>query len=193
METNLFMSGLPFIIMMIQSDDDRQFITDIYFEHRALMHKVASRYFSPDSREAEDALSDTIVRLCKSISTIKGLACHKIAPYIVKVSRSACIDLMRGRLRQATASEEVLRFLPDEDAEMDKAMSRPYALDILASFTALSKRDKEVIRMRHIDQMPYEQIADALGISEQGARAAVSRAQRRLQEEASRMDPEELP
>lgn len=184
--------GLP-MMMLLHNDGDRQLMAELYMKHRDLMHKVASLYFSADSRQTEDAVSETVVRLCKNFSTVKTLDCHKISAYIVKVSRSACIDLLRRGSRAAMqAGGDTLEAVPDKDADLDVAMSRTYALDLLAAFPQLSDRDKELIRMRHIDGMSYEDIAKALHLTEQTARAAVSRARRKLQLAARHMDLEEF-
>lgn len=69
----------------------------------------------------------------------------------------------------------------DENSAHSIVFSRVYADDLLNSFPMLSDRDKELIRMRHIDMLDYDEIAEALHISERTARTAVSRAKARLE------------
>lgn len=185
--------GMPLVLLVLHDDQDRRLMEALYLQHRNLMYQVAFRFFSAYSREAEDAVSDAVLHLCRNFLTVRQLDGHKIGPYIVKVCRSACIDRLRRRPQAlAWAGEEVLEAVPDVGADLDVAMSRPYAMDLLAAFPQLSERDRELIMMRHIDGMGYADIAQALNVSEQTARAAVSRAKRRLQQAARGMDPEAL-
>lgn len=183
--------GLPMIFLLIQDDGEREQITQLYLQYVGLMRKVTSRYFSFSFSEQEDAVSDVTLRICKNFSTISQMESHKIPSYIVKVCRSVCIDRIRKRsATQLQTSEEVLDNLSDEETSVDAIMSYNYALDLLASLPKLSDREKELIRMRHMDRMSFEEIGAVLNISEVSARSAVSRAKRRLQELAQQGDLE---
>ena len=54
----------------------------------------------------------------------------------------------------------------------------------------LATREREAVRLRIVEERSYPEVAQALGISEQAARARVSRALRRL---AKRVGPAEAP
>jgi len=53
-------------------------------------------------------------------------------------------------------------------------------------YAELSERDRELIRLRHMDQMNYEDIAVVIGLSESSTRTAVSRAKKRLKQLAEK-------
>lgn len=187
------MFGLPMFLLLMQDDDEREQIAELYLKYVGLMRQVASRYFFPNSAEQEDAVSDAVLRICKNFSTISRLESHKIPSYIVKVCRSACIDrLRRSNGTEVYPGEEMLAAIPDEDTMLEVLIDRNNAIDLLESFVALSERDKELIRMRHIDLMSFEQMAQFLGISEVSVRSAISRAQRRLKNLARHLKPEDL-
>lgn len=78
-----------------------------------------------------------------------------------------------------------LEHIVDEDAYHDIILSKFNAIELLDSFKQLSDRDKELIRMRHIDLMDYDEIAETLNISLPTARTAVFRAKQRLEKIAA--------
>ena len=46
---------IPMVIMTIESDDDRAFMSDVYVKHRALMVKIA-RNFTSDNADIGDII-----------------------------------------------------------------------------------------------------------------------------------------
>lgn len=192
-DPHIITAFLPLALMLMDKEEDRQQIARLYLEYSGLMRKIAAQYFPKSLHDQEDAVSDAAMRLCKNADSILRLECHKIPAYIVKICRSSCIDRLRKRRTEALcAGDEVLDMVQDKEHSLDAAMSRSYAISLLKSFSGLSQRDQELIRMRHIDQMDFEEIAQIMGISAVSARSAISRAKQRLQELAMKMDPEEL-
>lgn len=177
---------LPLVILLIVDDADRQFLTDLYLRHRELIYKSAANYFPGNLLEIEDAISSTAERMCKYCKELEQIPCNKQKYYLVKMVRTVCIarlvELRRSRERNDWfADSQVVEGTADEAHAHDFVFSRVYADDLLNSFSALSNRDKELIRMRHIDMMEYDDIARVLDINEGAARTAVSRAKKRLE------------
>lgn len=184
-DPHIITAFLPLALMLMDKEEDRQQIARLYLEYSGLMRKIAAQYFPKSLHDQEDAVSDAAMRLCKNADSILRLECHKIPAYIVKICRSSCIDRLRKRRTEALcAGDEVLDMVQDKEHSLDAAMSRSYAISLLKSFSGLSQRDQELIRMRHIDQMDFEEIAQIMGISAVSARSAISRAKQRLQDRA---------
>ena len=80
----------------------------------------------------------------------------------------------------------------DVNASNETALSRFFAVDLLQSFGQLNEREKQLIRLRHIDGMDYEDIAVILGMKEAAVRTALSRALQHLGELAITIDKAEL-
>ena len=70
----------------------------------------------------------------------------------------------------------------DEDAEriVELAGLSQIRAEVAAAFSGLPRSQSEALRLRVIDERPYPDVAAILGISEQTARARVSRALKRL-------------
>lgn len=182
---------IPLAILAIENDEDRQFMIDVYVQYKPLMYKAAKKYFSSNPNEIEDAVSNAVLNMCKYCNRIRSsVPSIRLSSYIVTIVRNAC----NARLKQIYAAQSQnatyadpmeLEHIVDEDAYHDIILSKFNAIELLDSFKQLSERDKELIRMRHIDLMDYDEIAETLNISLPTARTAVFRAKQRLEKIAA--------
>jgi len=102
-----------------------------------------------------------------------GIARHQLGRYARKgrVERRA---LQRLRIQLPTVSEE------DHERIVELAGLSEIRERVAAAFSRLSDDQRDALRLRVIDERPYAEVAEALGISEQAARARVSRALQHL-------------
>lgn len=177
----------PAALLMIQDDQDRAFMEDLYLRFRPLLYKTALRYFGPDEQELEDAIGKSIERMCKYCQTLKQIPPEKQPAYIICIARSVCNTRMTYIRTHQKPDPLPLEALDSQAPPLqeDVIFSRFYALDLLQSFHQLTDRDKELIRMRHIDQMDYEEIARLLNMSPGATRTAICRAKSRLEKLAA--------
>lgn len=185
--TALYGAILPLSILLTEDDADRQFLTELYTQYKPLLYKVACQFFSGDSSEVDDAVSGAVERLCKKCDTVKSLACNKRASYIVSITRNVCFTRLRELKRQRLHLDfgpngESLETVASADDVQEMVFCNILASDLLNAFPELSERDRELIRMRHIDQLDYEDIAALCGISEGTVRTALCRAKRKLEQ-----------
>ena len=187
----------PSVLLLIQNDEDSQRLVELYHQYKRLMFKVAQQYFPHDHHEMEDVISDAILKMIDNFSTLSAVPCNKTASYIVKIVRSVCNDRLRKRNRQRSDlslwdAEDNLADVEDVNASNETALSRFFAVDLLQSFGQLNEREKQLIRLRHIDGMDYEDIALILGMKEAAVRTALSRALQHLAELAKAIERSEL-
>jgi RNA polymerase sigma factor (sigma-70 family) len=102
-----------------------------------------------------------------------GIARHQLSRYARKgvVERKA---LQRLSIQVPAVSEE------DYDRIAELAGFAELRDRVAALFGELSDAQREALRLRVVDERPYAEVAQRLGISEQTARARVSRALRSL-------------
>lgn len=183
----LYGTILPLPILLIENDEDRQFLTDVYLQYKPLMYKVAYQFFDGSHAEVDDAVSSAVERLCKKCDTLQEVACNKRASYIVSTVRNVCLTRLRELKRQrlhfdfGPNGEDLEEIEGTEDVQ-DIVFNHILSSDLLSAFPELNHKDRELIRLRHIDQLEYTEIAALSGISEGAARTAVSRAKSRLEQ-----------
>lgn len=102
-----------------------------------------------------------------------AIARHQLGRYARKgrVERKA---LQRLRIHPPAVSEE------DHERIVELAGLAEMRDRVAAVFSGLSDDDRDALRLRVLDERPYAEVAEALGVSEQTARARVSRALQRL-------------
>lgn len=102
-----------------------------------------------------------------------GIARRKLSRYMRKgtVERRA---IERLGVRIPTVSED------DHERIIELAGLAEMRGRVATAFSDLSASERDVLRLRVIDERPYREVAETLGVSEQAARARVSRALRRL-------------
>lgn len=182
---------IPLAVLLVENDEDREFLTEIYLQYYGLLYKTASEFFSGNGEETVEAVSDAVERMCKYFQNIKAVPCEKRAAYLIKIVRSVCNTRLgeiqkEAMRRDIYTTTEDLENIEDVRNGQDMIFSYLYAKDILDSFDELNDTDRRLIRMRHIDGMSYKEIAALLSVSEGAVRTAVSRAKSRLEKIAKK-------
>ena len=127
-------------------------------------------YLSGERGEAEDITSETFVRAWTSpepirMTTVKG--------YLFTIARNLFLQGLRKKSRKAELDEELHDPQPSPQTQAEqKAELRA----VLAGLQKLPEIDRAALLMRAYDEMPYEEIARALGISVAAAKVKVHRA-----------------
>lgn len=116
--------------------------------------------------EAEDLLQDTFVKVMKSdTSEIKNMK-----SWLITIARNTVYDHWRREKRKRNLNPFIRRKKRDVDLK----------LDIEREIEKLSPKLKEVIILREINQLNYEEIADILGVEIGTVKSRLSRARREL-------------
>ena len=97
--------------------------------------------------------------------------------YLFTIARNAYIDLLRRAARHTRLDEN----MPDTriSAQTEMELSEEVRA-VLAALQQLPEVDRTVLLMRTLDEMPYEEIAETLGIPVVSAKVKVHRARLKL-------------
>ena len=179
-------SMIPLAILLIENDGERDFLSEMYLQYRALMYKTAIDFFGKGSDEVEDAVSASVERMCKYCHAFQAIECNKRASYLVLLVGNVCRDRLREAARRRTVcddsfSDEEIEQMTGADDVYETIFDRAYAVELLDSFEALSERERDLILMRHVDMMEYSEMAAALNMQEGAIRTVLSRAKKHLE------------
>ena len=116
---------------------------------------------NPD--HARDAVQDTFLRLCR-----KGvLPDDHVAPWLFRVCRNRCIDILRKEKPMQALTETHEAALPAPGrSPAEEAGLRERASLLLQKLAELPARQAEVIRLKFQHQMSYREIAAVTELSE---------------------------
>ena|GEM_PF-1144442 len=141
-----------------------------------------------DAAAGEDVVQEVLATCC-------GLECdalptHSIRGWLYQIARRRCIDVRRKR-HDVAPSPGAARGVRGAQRSFDhaidplttpagKALKRDRALKMLSVLDELDDDLRSVIVMRYFQDLPREEIAEAIGLSLAGAKARLSKAMRAL-------------
>ena len=163
------------------------------FETAALPHLPAAynlaRWLLRDGQAAEDAVQDAYLRAFRFFDDLRG---DDARPWLLGIVRNACYDAMRHARQHG--DELVFDELRDSDAEGiglagrdadDPAAARgrrALGRRVNAAIAALPPPFREVIVLRELEDMSYEDIARVAGIPAGTVMSRLSRARALLRD-----------
>ena len=62
---------VPVLMLAMMSDSDREFLQELYFQHRKTMYHVARKHFADKPEELEEAISTTLERMCRYVKKLQ--------------------------------------------------------------------------------------------------------------------------
>lgn len=147
---------------------------EIYERHGRAVYRFAL-YLSGDSTLAEDITAETFLRLWGArqsivMETVKG--------YLLAIARNVYLQ----ERRRADRFTELAETAEDSASASAAAETRQELRRTLEWLQRLPESDRAALLMRAEQELPYEEIARALGISLSLAKVKVHRARLRLAE-----------
>jgi RNA polymerase sigma factor (sigma-70 family) len=149
---------------------------------------------NPD--EAADATQETFIRLLGRLPALQGRDVNFIA-YALTTARNACYDTIAARRRVEPVAEQLDRSMSEmsspigqpgtELSDVTRDPERAALLaaareDVRAANARLPERQREVLALRELEQLSYEQIGEIVGLNENAVAQLISRARIRLRD-----------
>ncbi|HEU5083250.1 MAG TPA: sigma-70 family RNA polymerase sigma factor, partial [Acidimicrobiales bacterium] len=154
-----------------RAGDEDAFRRIVERHHRSLYANALRRLGDPVL--AEDAVQEAFLRAFRNLDRFDGA--YHLDAWLHRIVTNTCHDIGRRQGRDTRlfdrACTRVETQAPAADEEFD-ATPRDELTDALDQ---LPESYREVLLLRFVDEMSYEDVALKAGISEQNARARVSR------------------
>ena len=137
-----------------------------------------------NQEDARDVVQDTYLRAFKGLKRFRGDA--QFSTWIYRItSNCASTHMAKGRRQRhddLDANDSLIDERPDFDPESraDAALLRGR---LEAALERLPSKLRSVVVLRDIYDLPHEEIADQLGITEAAAKVRLHRARRKLREQ----------
>ncbi len=175
---------IPIVILRMEDEDDRQFVTELYQKYKMNMYYTALRIVK-DRHIAEDMVQESCVKIIQQLDKIKGVEICKRRSYIVSLVRNTSVNYVVKNKRRSKysfyADDEVLAQQPDLDSDVEEQLLRDCEVSILKkALMKLSEKDRTILRMRYSDGLRDGEIASYLDIKANSVRYYLTLARRRL-------------
>jgi RNA polymerase sigma factor (sigma-70 family) len=138
-----------------------------------------------DAEVAVDLMAETFAEAFARRCTYRGGSQAEATAWLYGIARRKLADYFRrGRAEQKAVRRLGMRVPALDDAEQARieelAGLESLRIAVREHFERLSAEQRDAVRLRVVDEMPYSEVARILEVSEQTARARVSRGLRRL-------------
>lgn len=130
-------------------------------------------YLSGNEAQAEDLVSETFVRCWASSEPIRE---PTVKSYLFTITRNLYLRERVKRARQTELSESLV----DGDDVERAVHGRERLHSVLQALQRLPEVDRSALLMRAGDQLSYEEIATALGLSLAAVKVKIHRARQKL-------------
>lgn len=144
--------------------------------NQGLIIKV-SRLYTNSLEDEEDLFQEIVLQLWRSYATFKGDS--KISTWMYRVALNTAITLFRKKTKSPQTSE-LLDFHHKDYIEDDG--EKQQQISLLYKVIKMLPNVERAIVMMYLDDLPYKDIAENLGITEVNARVKMNRLKKTLKE-----------
>jgi RNA polymerase sigma-70 factor (ECF subfamily) len=143
--------------------------------HRKAVYNFILRFVG-DRETAEDLLQESFVRVIRGAASYKRQA--KFTTWLYTIARNLCVDQTRRRKHRKHASLDAPLGSTDESGTLldviasneiasdRQSVNRQMSQTMQRAIEALTEEQREVFLMREMLDMPFKQIAEVIGVSE---------------------------
>jgi len=155
-------------------------VEEIYIEYKEMMLRIALAILR-DYDLAEDAVSESLMKLLKNVDNIGETSCHKTASYIATIVRNTSINMLKKQNRINSISDEILNNIADKNhSVLDDLISIEVINDIMEILEKLPTTLRDASIMYLYNELGYEEIATILGVNNDTVRQRLSRSKKAI-------------
>ena len=157
---------------------------DFYTRHASdLLVFFMRRTF--DLEAARDLTAETFAQAFRHRRRFRGSTEAEAGAWLYGIARNQLSHYARaGQVERKALTRLGIRLPTVSDDDYQRVVDLAGLVEmrerVAAAFASLSRDQRDALRLRVIDELPYSQVAETLGVTEQAVRARVSRALRRL-------------
>ncbi len=175
---------IPLVILAIEDEDDRSFMTALFLNYERLLYSEIRKLIS-DSWAVEDILQSTLVKLIGKIPLLRTLDERSLVNYIITAAKNTARSLLRRVPREKLPSvddEEFAGGVLSDGVSAEDVLIRVESVRRLADvWPLLDERSQYLLEAKYILKMESQEIAAQLGIKPDSVRVELSRARKRAQ------------
>jgi len=142
-------------------------------------------HYTGNREAAEDCGQEAMIRIWRSLNSYRGDCA--LESWIYRVAANCCMDWLRKKKRDRSVSVEPLKEQGFDPADPtpgteEQAVAADEHRRLREAIRQLPEDQREALILTQLEKIPYEEAAEALGVSEGTVKSRVNRAKARLRE-----------
>lgn len=172
---------IPLCILVIQDEDDRAFMTELYITYRRLMlHEIIK--IVKDTWAAEDILQSSIENLIDKVKELRKKDRDHLVNYIISTSKNNALYYLRKKKTHPEFVYDEAECQPDHRHDrraMDEQLILECDINALSEvWPQLDERTRQILVSKYVLEKTDAEMAAELNISPGSVRMALTRARR---------------
>ena len=167
-----YIRSLKFPVVLGKEQEFSKLVKD----NQGLIIKV-SRLYTNSLEDEQDLFQEIVLQLWRSYDTFKGNS--KISTWMYRVALNTAITLFRKKTKSPQTDELMdyhhSNFVEDDDEKQGQ-------ISLLYKVIKMLPNVERAIVMMYLDDLPYRDISENLGITEVNARVKMNRLKKTLKE-----------
>jgi len=134
-----------------------------------------------DEEEAKDVLQDVFLKLWQKRGELGKV--ENLEAFAFRMTRNRCLDMIRSRRTISIESLKKVKFPEEESLDTDY-LDLSNSVDLVKQIIAeLPDLQRTIIHLRDIEQLEFEEIAEATQLNVNAIRVNLSRARKKVRDE----------
>lgn len=155
-------------------DKERAF-SEMIDDYQGLIIKV-SRLYTNTLEDEEDLFQEIVLQLWRSYDSFKGDS--KVSTWMYRVALNTAITIFRKKKR--TLETDEIQPFHEKGENLEKKAEKEEQISILYEVIKKLPEVERAVVMLYLDDIPYKEIAQTLGISSVNARVKMNRLKKKL-------------
>jgi len=173
---------IPYCILAIENDDDREFMTQLYLDYNRLMYREINKIIDR-KQDQEDVMQSVLEKLIDKISLLRSRTRNQLVNYIISACKFTSFNFLRDNdSKRETVYEDDLT-LPDatySERDIELRMIEDEALETLRRvLPQLDLRTQCLLEGYYILEKPIAELAAELNIKPSSVRMSLTRARKK--------------
>lgn len=169
---------LPYVILAIENESDRDFMARLYTDYKLLMFSSIKKIIN-DQDVAEDLIQDVLVKLIEKIDLLRDFEHKRLAAYIVTACKNHARNYIRSLHSKDISSFDDLSYDPPSSIVMEDIVVNKMLLErLMERWSELPEHVQELLERKYILLQTDEEMAASMGVKPSSIRMKLTRARK---------------
>ena len=142
-------------------------------------------HYTGNREAAEDCGQEAMIRVWRNLADYRGECA--LESWVYRIAANCCMDWLRKKKRDKSVSMEPMREQGFDPADPspgteEQVVAKDERQRLREAIAQLPDDQREALILTQLEKIPYEEVAQSLGISEGTVKSRVNRAKARLKE-----------